>query len=276
MLDQDRNCGFALIVVLWVLVLLGFITTQIAASGRREVRVSRNLYNNAAAEAAVEGGINEALFRLSDTDPGRAWRADGSRHELVLGYSRVELRVENEAGRINPNFASPALMEALLRATRVDDDTARHLATAIAEWVGTPVIGRTPEMVAAEYQAAGRDYAPPGEPMESLNELANVLGTTPEIFAAIRPHLTIYGASTPDAAAADPVVAAALALFTSQGRDPERTTGIVSRRDRPTIVRITASANGPDNAQLVRIAVFQANSAAPQNWTMLAWGVPQD
>ena len=190
--------GFALLVVLWVLVLISFMIAQLVAQGRTEIRIADNIYANAAAEAALDGAVSVAVYKLSDPQPEQRWVFDGSLHELAVGKSRIVLRIENEAWRINPNFASPALLEGLLRATGSDKETARQLSIAIAEWVGATITGRSPEDAAADYRAAGRDYRPPRQPIERLDELARVLGFTPEVLAAIRPHLTVYGPPAPD------------------------------------------------------------------------------
>jgi general secretion pathway protein K len=267
----DRSQGFALLIVLWTLVLISFIITQVTATGRTEVRIARNLYANAAAEAAADGAVNQAIFQLSDPRPERAWQLDGSRHELAIGDSRIVLRIENEAGRINPNLAPPAVLEGLLRATGSDAATARRLETAIAEWVGVVFAGRTPATIAAEYQAAGLDYAPPRQPMESLEEIGRVLGMTPAVLAAIHTHLTLYGPQVPDVAAADPVVAAALDFVRARpsGLQASLPRG---RNSAVKTARITAIAYGPDNAEVTRAAVVRLDPAGRQPWVVLAWG----
>ena len=87
--------GFALLVVLWVLVLVAFLVAQVTAAGRTELRIARNLYANAAAEAALDGAIHEALFHLSDPRPERRWAVDGQ-HER-----RRQLRAEAGSRQIN-------------------------------------------------------------------------------------------------------------------------------------------------------------------------------
>src|SRR5436853_139127 len=74
--------GFALLVVLWVLVLVAFLVAQVTAAGRTELRIARNLYANAAAEAALDGAIHETIFHLSDPTPELRWAMDGGEHEL--------------------------------------------------------------------------------------------------------------------------------------------------------------------------------------------------
>jgi hypothetical protein len=53
----------------------------------------------------------------------------------MIGNSRVLVRLEDEAWWINPNSASPALLEALMRATGSDPESARRQAGAIGEWL---------------------------------------------------------------------------------------------------------------------------------------------
>jgi len=69
---------------------------------------------------------------------------DGSTHELVIGKSRIMLRIEDEAGRINPNLASGALLQGLLRASGRRPAAGGNGRLAIAEWVGSAGTPRPP------------------------------------------------------------------------------------------------------------------------------------
>src|SRR5436190_9534669 len=113
--DCRRSGGFALIVVLWTLVLIGFIVAHLSASGRTEIRIAGNLVANSAAQAAADGAIFEAIFNLSDPQPEQRWPIDGTPRQVLIGNSRVIVRLDDEASWINPSTASPALLEALLR-----------------------------------------------------------------------------------------------------------------------------------------------------------------
>src|SRR5438309_2067018 len=113
-----RDGGFALIIVLWTLVLIGFIVAHLTASGRTEIRIAGNLVANSASQAAADGAIFEAVFSLSDPQPEQRWPVDGTPRQVIVGSSRVIVRLEDEASWINPSTASPVLLEALLRVTR--------------------------------------------------------------------------------------------------------------------------------------------------------------
>jgi general secretion pathway protein K len=249
---------------LWTLVLIAFIVVHLTATGRGETQIAGNLVANAVAQAAADGAIAEAIFKFTDPQPELRWSRDGTWHEITIGNSRVAVRIDDEAARVNPNRASPALLEALLVATGSAEGSARQLADAIGEWTGTLQDVPVAELI-AEYRTAGRDYAPPGKPLESLDELRRVLGMTPAVFAAIRPHLTLFGPAVPDLAHADPVVAAALERF-SRGAEPA---GAIAG---PRLARITAIAHGPGKARVSRAAVVTTGLGLPGGYFILVSG----
>jgi general secretion pathway protein K len=268
-----RSGGFALIVVLWTLVLIGFIVAHLSASGRTEIRIAGNLVANSASQAAADGAIFEAIFNLSDPQPEQRWPVDGTPRQVVVGSSRVMLRVEDEASWINPSTASPVLLEALLRVTGSEPETARRVAIAISEWVGSAAVPRTQDALVAEYRAAGLDYGPPSAPFETVGELGRVLGMTPAVMMAIRPHLTLFGPPEPNPATTDPVVAAALAQPSASGSS---NTGQPVQRGPAALpdvltVRITALAFGPGNARMTRTAVVRTGATLPHGYSVLAW-----
>jgi general secretion pathway protein K len=264
--------GFALLIVLWTLVLIAFVVLHLTASGRTEIRIADNLVANAVAAAAADGAISEAIFNLSDPRPEQRWPIDGSPRNLTVGDCRVLVRLEDEASRINPNLASPALMEALLSVVGNDPDAARRIAAAIADWVGSSPTPQTADALQAEYRAAGLDYGPPGAPFETMDELGRVLGVTPTLYTALKPHLTLYGPAEPNPGA-DPVVSAAVAHL------PQLGGGAPPPAPTPQdvlTVRIIAAAIGPGNAHVTHTAVVRIGSSLPQGYTVLAWGSAVD
>jgi general secretion pathway protein K len=92
---------------------------------------------------------------------------------------------------------------------------------------------------------------------------------TPAVLAAIRPHLSLFGPPQPDAAHADPVVAAILAAgapgnpIAASPRNPQA----------PDVVtaRITADADGPGNARVRHVAVVRVGQMLPGGYAILAW-----
>jgi general secretion pathway protein K len=255
--------------VLWTLVLISFIVAHLTGNGRTETRIAGNLVADAVAEAADDGAIFAAIFNLLDPNPEQRWPLDGPARELTIGSSRVIVQLQDEVQWVNPNSASPELLEALLRAIGSDTETARRLAASIGEWVGSAPAARQQDAQLADYRAAGLDYGPPGAPLETIDELGRVLGMTPTLLGAIRPHLTLFGPPEPNPLSADPVVAAALSRIAPLSQIA--VSGNQTAQN-PLIVRITASTLGPGNARLARLAVVRVGTPSAGGYSVLAWG----
>ena len=265
---RARDVGFALIIVLWTLVLIALIITGVVATGRIELHIAGNLTADAATEAAADGAVWRTIFALLDPDPKRRPPLDGAAHMVRIGDCQASVQVIDEAGRINPNLASPAVLEALLRVTGSAPEDAHRLATAIGEWTGASGEARTQAALIAEYRATGRDYAPLGAPLETIGELRRVLGMTPRVFAAIAPHLSLFAPAEPVAQAADPVVTAALDAVMPNGAAQLQETPPVPAENFTASIRVTVQ--GPDNARAKRTVIVRIVPGAGR-YTILSW-----
>src|SRR5712691_741359 len=129
--DRGGSGGFALIIVLWACIVVGLIVIHLTAAGRSELRIAGNLAANAAAQSAADGAIYQAIFNLLNPQQDERWPLDGGTHELQIANSRVTVRLDDEAARINPNLAPPALLRALLGAVGSSREEAAAVASAI-------------------------------------------------------------------------------------------------------------------------------------------------
>ena len=205
--------GFALILVVWFLVLVGAIGTYLVANGRAETAIAHNVRAAAGAEALADAGIARAVFNQTDGEIANRWKLDGASHTVVVPSGQIEIRLADETRKINPNLASDALLAALFEVCGLERNAARRLGAAVADWVSPDGPAQEGGAKPDQYRAAGRSYSPPHAPIESLDELGLVLGMTPEILASVRPYLTIYAeAAAPEAKIAPLVIQRALAM----------------------------------------------------------------
>ena len=258
-----RSTGFALIIVLWALVLISFITAHLIGNGRVELRIAGNLAANAATEAAADGAVYHTIFHLLDPQPERRWTLDGVARDLVVGGTPVNITIDDETAKVNPNLAPPALLEALFRLTGSDPETAHLLTAAVAEWIGRPIVASTPEKMLSKYRSAGLDYAPPGEPLETIDELQRVIGMTASTLAAIRPHVSLFSTAEPTPTRADGVV---LAAMKQAGLERSGSTATPEAQ----IARIAIKAQGVNNARAVRIVTVRIIPASA-SYAVLSW-----
>ncbi len=206
---NKRERGFALLVVLWSTALLALLATQLTSAGRSELQVAANIRTAAKLEADTDGLVYTTIFRLmSDSPVQRA--VDGRDREAAVPGAHGMVRVTSLAGKINPNTASEDLLVALLQQVGVPAQRSASLAAAIADWRTPGQQPRPGGAKAAQYRAAGLPYTPPGAPFQTIEELQLVLGMTPDLFARLAPHMSIFYPGDPVWSAADPVVAAVL------------------------------------------------------------------
>ena len=263
---RPGNRGFALLIVLWALVLLALIVTELGTSGRMESKIARNLMANAQAEAAADGAVHQAIFHMADGS-NQAWQPDGVPRRLTVGPVPVDLRIEDEAGKVNPNLADPALLQALLVVLGADRGHAQTIAQGIVDWRG----GNQPDQqasVAQRYQAAGLRYQPSFSPFESVADVGLVLGMPPELAARLEPHLSVHQIGIANPALADPIVARALAQLPGATSLANPAVPLAYRS-----VTITAVAH-PTGGQFTRRAVVRIGPGLPHGYGLLAWDAP--
>ena len=182
-----REHGFALLIVLWSMGLLALIGAQITGSARTQTRLAANLRANAVVEAAADGAVQQAVLRLLQG----SWKNDDLR-QVRVGAAWVEIRLEDQAGQINPNTATNSVLQGLLANLGLDQARAAALAKAIVDW-RTDV--RSPQSGGARidpYRAAGLPYGSANRPFESVEEIGLVLGMTPQLFARLKPYVSVY------------------------------------------------------------------------------------
>ncbi len=185
---EPADRGFALLIVLWTLGLLSLLGAQLTGAARSQTRQAANLRANAVAEAAADGAAQEAVLRLLRHE----WTADDRVHAVRLGGALVRVRVENLAGRINPNTTTPLVMQGLLAGLGLDPAHAAALGKAIIDWRTVSTFSLSGGSKLAQYQAAGLPYGPSNRAFESIDEIGLVAGMTPELLHRMRPYLSVY------------------------------------------------------------------------------------
>ena len=267
-----RERGFALLIVLWTLGLLALLGSHLAAAARGATELSTGLRAAAMAEAAGDGLVQEAIFHLVDQGKQR-WAADGATRTLLLARGSAEIRIEDHAGRINPNAASAAILTALLGRVGVEEAAAGRLAAAIVDWRSPGVQPSPGGAKLPQYRAEGRPYGPPRGNFKSRGELSLVLGMTPEILLAVAPYLSIHAPTKVDLARAGPVVAQ---VVLSVGEDPQALqlrAPVGNDPTAPMIVDISVVVVMP-GARFSRVTTLRidvANEDTARPWQILEW-----
>ncbi len=179
--------GIALVAVLWVLVMLSIVAASLCLEVRTRALIARNTADNAAARASADAGIQRAIL---DLIAGR--HVSETPYDWRFANHFVRISVRDEASKIDVNMAPPALLAALFNSVGVDSYRAQSLADAIADFRDADNFTHPHGAEEAEYKTAGLHWGPKNAPFESLEELQQVLGMTPDTYKLVAPDLTIY------------------------------------------------------------------------------------
>jgi general secretion pathway protein K len=269
--------GFALVLVLWALLLLSVL----GGSFLVEARTTRIVADTAAVQLQgrlmSDGAINRAIMALLDVRDPLRLSLDGSTRVIRLFDHDIRLRVESESGKANLNAAPLSLLAALFRGADVPPGDADALAARVAAW-RTPASENARSNEAALYRQAGRAYRPRFGPFRSVGELRLVLGMTDALQAAMAPLTTVWSG---DSAIARSVAGEAmLRVLEGQGdslagsQRVARDAGQAAGAGRPLAVgeavTIAARLELPDLV-VERTAVIQLAGDRREPYRVLAW-----
>jgi general secretion pathway protein K len=267
--------GIALVAVLWVLALLGVIAAAFLRETSIETRLTRNLVENAKAEALADAGVQRAVLGLLDPDETRAWRADGTLYQFTLGEGVVWIRLQDEAGKIDLNRAPDQLLLALFRAVGLQVNDAASLVDAIADFRDRDNERRPAGAEDPDYVAAGLPDGAKDAPFEVADELLQVLGVDRDLYERIAPNLTVYSARRQ----VDRAVAPAAVLRVLPDITPTEVDEILSTRragtkitlPQPDTVTVTSEASTASGGAFIRRAVLQRTGNPTQPFQVLEW-----
>jgi len=183
--------GVALIAVLWLLALLTLLATAVATMSVSHRRAARMLENSVQLDTLADSAIRVTLLRLMAPKEGGERFALGVPQTLQLLERRVEVTVERESTRIDLNTADDERLVAVFMAHDWNDEQARAMVDRIADWKDPDDQPRAAGAERAAYAAAGLHYAPRNGPLESVDELRQVLGAR-EIAPELLESFTVY------------------------------------------------------------------------------------
>lgn len=213
--------GYALVSVLWPVVLLTGIAGAYHAQARAEAQLLTTTLQRAQAEALAEGGIWLAAREHFTAIASTAGRTARVTRTVDVAGTAVIVTIAGASGLINLNGAPPELLAALL-AARSELGTAEQAAVvdAILDWRDSDDTRRPLGAEDPDYAALGADHGAKDAPFSTVDELRLVHGMTPGTYRAIASALTVFGNhARVNAAAAAHDVLAVLPRDSSAGFD---------------------------------------------------------
>jgi general secretion pathway protein K len=218
---DDR--GFALVTVLWTLVLLTLLAGMLMQSARISASLERNAWHRMQAEAAAETGFTKSILSLLDPDAKKRWPIDGREVHITGNGLPLIITIQDELGRIDINTAPREVLAALFASAGGRQAPVEALVESILSW----------RQGDTDNRRANSDGTRASQPVmrrnlfRNVSELKSLPGMTNELFERIRPAVTVHSRR----ATIDPVTAPRQALLALPGATAESVQRIMRERD---------------------------------------------
>ena len=207
--SRNRRSGFALMAALWLVVIVGVTGYELSARSRvRRLAVANSLEKvaaSAAAEAALETVRATLENRLAHPLDARTRSLSDATLDpwgdlsftlgdtLRLGDERAASRAYDAGTRVQLNRATEADVRRLLAAIPLDANLADRLAQRIMDWRDADSFRRSRGMERDDYLRTGARTLPADAEFGRVDELRDVDGVTPDVYALIAPYFTVSG-----------------------------------------------------------------------------------
>lgn len=200
----------ALLAALWLVVAIATVALQFSLEARerrtvgilaseRGIQRAAALGALAAVQAKLEqalriapSGTNAAIARLRSSDP---WAYVDSLYSVpvYVDSMQVDVVARDLGERLNINQVNETELQTFFSFLLADYTKATQLAQAIMDWRDADSIPRPSGAERDAYIKAEKLALPTNSTFRDVEELQNVLGMTPDIYAVVSPYLTTRG-----------------------------------------------------------------------------------
>lgn len=220
-----RQPGVALVAVLWMVAALSLLATALAADTRAQLRGAQ--VARAFAEAAALGDAAIQLAAL-DMSSGAPPVTRLTRRAYRLDADVIEVEIVPASGFVDLNDASEPLLHDLFRyGAGLDESAADTLAQRLIDWQDPDPAALPLGAEDEDYAEAGVPYRTRGGPLETTEDLLQVLGVDFDVYDRLRDLVTVYSG----AAGVDPLAAPPAVLQVLAGGNAEAAARIAAARD---------------------------------------------
>ena len=189
---NDKQQGIALIAVLWVTAFLTIIASTVAFQSRSSLLMTKNRIDTLKVTQAAEGAILVTVADLVNAPESLGGFGYGGFNRVKVGSVEVEISLIDESGKVDLNTAPAPVLQSLMQEIGLDQKAGVQIANAILDWRDRDDSVRVDGAEDAQYFAAGLSYGSKDQDFQRKEELTLVLGVTPQIYAALSPHVTIH------------------------------------------------------------------------------------
>ncbi|MCL4501184.1 MAG: type II secretion system minor pseudopilin GspK [Deltaproteobacteria bacterium] len=236
--------GVVLLLVLLILALISVLVLSWAQEWRTELRLAANFREASQCRRLAEGGVYYALGKLIETKSLEAtlatprasyetlalladsWKGSQESHQIKLPGGIVEVRVEDEGGKVNINQASETELATLFSALEFPRGQIPTMVDSVLDWRSRGDQPRLNGAKSSYYLGLDPPYVARNGPLEAVEELGWVRGFE---NSPMLPRLSEWLTVMPIRQGVN-VNTAPLAVLLTKGIPPEVARNIITTR----------------------------------------------
>ena len=205
--------GVVLLLVLLILTLISVMVLSWAQEWRTELLLAANFREASQCRRLAEGGVYYAMGKLLETkilesslttpsgsteaaaNLAAAWQGSQESHQIQMPGGTVQVRVEDEGGKLNINQASEENLTGLFTALEFPPEQVRTMVDSILDWRSGGDQPRPYGAKSSYYLGLDPPYVARNGPLEAVEELGWVRGfENSPILPRLSEWLTVQGA----------------------------------------------------------------------------------
>jgi len=185
-----RDQGYAMVAAVAAIAVFALISLDLLTSNRSAQRGLEARVTRASLLAAADAGVVMAVHGMAVEGRGERWPIDGRTRTQTFNGASLDITVSDERGKIPLNTITDVQARDMFEAAGAEGEDLDRLTDAFLDW-------RDDDDEPRDFGAESANY-PPGaarprnEAMQSVGELALIAGMRPEIFARLKPAVTVF------------------------------------------------------------------------------------
>ena len=196
-----RQNGFALLVVIMVLLLVSFLAVQLTLSVRTELKIGTNTTSGTTGRFLAEGAVSKAVFRLIDTPKETAKKmeeslseddedlfVEGREYTETMPGGEVKYYAANDSGKIDLNRCPRKLFDLFLEYNGLTEEERMTLLDSLEDWRDTNDMHRLNGAEKEYYEGLSDPYQPRNGLLEDVAELYLIKGADVLLDRVMRPY----------------------------------------------------------------------------------------
>jgi type II secretory pathway component PulK len=189
----SASSGFALVMVIWISGFLAVFAISVTVSVRSHALFARNATSEVLAKGIADGLVQLTALQVAYADGAPpqdgTWQAC-----LWFDTAQAWVAVQDQSGLVDLNTASPRLITALLEGIGLTQVQAADMSAAMRDFRDADDVADFGQSEAEAY--SGRNFGPKNAPFEAVEELDQLPGMTPALFAELRDLTTVFTRQT--------------------------------------------------------------------------------